>query len=342
MLNYVYCKRAKDFAGDIDVGKAHEIEYQLTRDRSGNIWIKMQKATVLNIQVGGIDTTITLKASDVKEAYIQKCTATKDVAQPVDPPACVTKSMVASTATTTTAPASVASTEIPAATTTNATTVVSQSTVAAPVATTTTISTTVVSQSKVETAPSVKTTEIPALSSVQPNQQTEGTNSSASSSYEPINLHGTIFAVTRYDRNKESESKAPVANFYLHNKERNEIVLVLIRGAEYPKYASLLNEGHGVEITDVEERTADVKLMPSTMKNYTYFYVVTNTSNINAIPSHPIDIDIIKDHFNLWSIERVHESHFTRNSPRICVCKLFIRSNLFSFYEEKNKFYSKS
>lgn len=144
--------------------------------------------------------------------------------------------------------------------------------------------------------------------------------SSSSSSYESIVLTGTVIAKTRYDPQKE---KNPVVNFYLHNKERNEVLLILASGSALKKYGGLIDEGNGLEITDVEELPANMTRMPSTMKNYTYFYMVTDETDIKAIPGHSIDINLVKAHFNLRTIEEVHQSHYTRGSPTMHTCKCF-------------------
>lgn len=296
-LNYVFCKRAKKFDGTIFVGKAHQIEYQLAQDKAENIWVKIEKAAALDIKVDKIDTSIMLKAIDVKAAFQQKTKDSVDV--------------VAAGASTSSTPPTTHQQQPPGTGED-----VNLASISTPSSSSSSKPTTVPKTIPVPSPPPPTTHQQPNANEQE--SQPSKARSSSESSYEPIELSGTIAAITRYE---DINVKVPTStvNFYLHNKEKNELDLVKIYRSDYEKHKDLLVEGQGVQIIDVSELPANMNSMPSTLKEYTFYYVVNNQTTIKNAPAHTIDIDVIKEHFKLWTIQDVHNSHYVRGSTPIHV-----------------------
>lgn len=116
---------------------------------------------------------------------------------------------------------------------------------------------------------------------------------------------------------QQQEQQLTVNNIVMFNKEKDEPNLIVVYRSGYEKHKSLLIEGQEVHIIDVDELPAYMNSMPSTLKHYTYYYAINDQSTIKTIPPHPIEIDVIKEHFKLWSIEEVHNSHYVRGPNRI-------------------------
>lgn len=293
-LNYAHCKRSIEFGGTIVVGKAHEIVYHLNKDSNGNVWIKIDEAKEVDIDVKNIKKGTTLTGMTVKNAYIAK-EAAKEMEKEM------AKNAAKKVTTTTTAPAPVTSSAM----------------VVSTLSTTVTTSTT----STTTTAPATATT----MAVQQPLKSVSATAEDSSSGEEIIELSGTIVAMTKFQRfaiaNPTPKNPQPVANFYLHEKETNKLSLVLIYSSQLRKYDLLLREGKGVKIEDVDEKKADMQGMPSTLKNYASFYIVTDDTEISEIPATEIDIEVVKEHFKLSTIRDIHGSHYTRGDPKIYSCE---------------------
>lgn len=100
------------------------------------------------------------------------------------------------------------------------------------------------------------------------------------------------------------------------------MTLMLAHQKQLTEFGHLLQDGKGVKISFVERKDANMQLMPSTLKEYTFYYQANDNTVIEADDSHDIDVDInvIKDHFKLATVETILDSGYMRGKAQEIRC----------------------